>query len=172
MPGASVSATAASAGRIFHAVGAMALGVKFFVRRGVERREADAARGVAAGVLKLGDLLGKFRLAGANGGVVQRENMVEDARDDLQPFAFGAAEFFHFEPERALFGVVELDLKFIELADFRGHALGDFLGGGDGFFRVALSGFLHERPLVGGGGNLRGIFFQVLQLLRNGCRAR
>ena len=151
-------------GRVFHAVRAVFLRVEFFFRRGLERRDADAARGIAAGALKLADLLGELRLAGTRGGVVQRENMVENARDHLQPFALGPAEFFDFEPERALFRVVEFELKFIELADFRGHALGDFRSGGNGFFRVAFGVFLDQRPLVGGTGDLRGIFFQILQL--------
>ena len=151
-------------GRSFRAVGAMALGVKYFFRRGAERGDADAARGIAAGILETANLLGQFGLAGTRRGVVQRKNMIQDAGDDLQPFAFGAAEFFHFQPQRALLGVVELELKFIELADLRGHAPGDFAGGGDGFFRMAPGGFLNKRPLVGGGGDLCGIFFKILQL--------
>ena len=90
--------------RIFHGVGAVFLRVEFFIRRGDERREADAAGGIAAGILKLAHLLGEFRLAGTHCGDVQRKNVVKNARDDLQPFALGAAEFFHFQPERAFFG--------------------------------------------------------------------
>src|ERR1035437_10534126 len=118
-----------------------------FTRFGNKRREADAARGIAAGVLKIADLLGEFRLAGTRGGGVQRENVIQNARDDLQPVAFGAAKFFDFKPERALLGVVELDLKFIELADLRGCALGNFVRRRNGLFSAVLRDFLDARTL-------------------------
>ena len=140
--------------RIFHAVNAMFLRVKFFVSGGIEQRHANAAGGIATGILKAADLLGEFGLAGTQCGGVQGVDVIQDAGDNLQPFAFRAAEFFNFEAERAFLGVIEFDLEFIELLDLGAHALGNFGGGGNGFIRVALGGFLHARPLVGGGGNL------------------
>ena len=154
-------------GRIFRAVRALPFGVKFFTGCWFKLREADAARGVAAGVLIVADLLGEFRLAGARGGGVQRKCMIQNTRDDLHPLAFGAAQFFRLQPERAFFRVVHLGLELAEVAHLGRHAVGDFSGGGGGFFRVALGGFLHARPLVGGGGDLGGDAFQVLNFFGN-----
>jgi len=154
-------------GGILDAVGAESLSVKLFIGRGTKRGDTNPAGGVAAGILKIADLVGEVRLPGTGGGIVECENVVQDAGDHLQPFAFTAAEFFHLEPERTFFGVIELHLKFVKFADFLGHALGDLPGGGNGFIRVAFGGFLHARPLVGGGGDLGGIFFQIVQLFRH-----
>ena len=58
-------------GRVrFRVHGLVAFGIERIIRRGGKRRQANAARGIAAGILKLGHLLGHARLAGALGGGV------------------------------------------------------------------------------------------------------
>ena len=158
----------ASGGRGFDAVGAMFFGVEFFVRGGGKGHQADAARGLAAGLLELADLGGELGVAGADGGVVEGEDVVENAGENLEPIGFGAAQFFNFQAQGAFLGIVELHLELVEVADFIGHALGDILGGGDGFIGIALGGLLDKGPLGGGGGDLFGIFFEVGQGLGGG----
>ena len=49
----------------------MALRVEHFTGRGDERRESDAAGSIAAGILKLRELLDYTRLAGAQSALIQ-----------------------------------------------------------------------------------------------------
>ena len=69
----------------------MGLGVERNARLGNHRHDADAARGLAAGVLKVRELLDHRGLAGAHARLVQRVNVVEDANRDSQPIAFRTA---------------------------------------------------------------------------------
>ena len=59
---------------------AMFLGVEFLFRRGIERRNPNPASGIAAGILKLANILGEFRLAGTRRGIVERKNIIQDTR--------------------------------------------------------------------------------------------
>jgi diacylglycerol kinase (ATP) len=126
----------------------MKLGIELFVGRGNERREADAPHGFAAGVLKIRDGFGKFRLAGSNGGGVQRKNMIEDAHENLQPLRFAAVQFFNFQTQRGFFAVVHLLHELVELPDFRSHFIGDLPGGVGSFSGFSLKCFLDDFPTV------------------------
>ena len=165
-PAPTVSATTASAGGFSSPLTVLvAFGVERFIRLGAERHEADAPRGVAAGVLKMGDLLHQFRLAGARGGGVQQENVVQNAHQHLQPFALAAPELFNFQPQRGLFAVVHFLHELGKFPDFFGHLFGDFLRAAGDFFGLRLN----IQPFIRGGGDLRGEFFEVLDFLRNGA---
>ena len=148
----------------FPADGLVAFGIERFARLGAERHEADAARGVAAGILKTGDLLRQLGLAGTRGGGVQHENMVEDAHQHLQPFGLAAPEFFNLQPERSLFAVVHFLHELGKLPDLPGHLVGNFLRAGGGFFSLRLGG----GPFVRRGGDLRGELFEVLNFFGDG----
>ena len=140
-------------------------GVKRFARRGRKRREANAARRVAAGVLELRDLLREFRLAGAGRGGVQRENVVEDAHERLQPLGFAAMQLFDFQPERGLLAVVHFLHELGKLLDFFGHFDGDFVRAVGNLFGLRLD----VQPFTRGGTDLRGELFQVLDFFGNGA---
>ena len=153
-------------GRLFFPVNnLLALGIERFIRRGGERNEADAPRGVAAGVLKVGNLFRQFRLAGARGGGVQYENMIKDAHQHLQPFALAAPELLDFQPERGLLAVVHFLHELGELPDFPRHFLGDFVRAIGNFFGLRLD----VQPFVRRGGNLRGERFEVLDFFADGA---
>ena len=94
---------------------------------------------------------------------MQRENVVEDAHEHLQPFGLGAMELFDFEPERGLFVVVHFFHEFGKLPDFLGHPAGDFLCAGGNFLRLCLD----ICPFAGGGVDLVGEAFKLLNLARN-----
>ena len=141
----------------------MAFGIERLIRFGNEWRHADAARDAAAGVLEMRDLLGELRLVGMDGGGMQRENMVEDAHQHLQPFGFAAVELLDFEPERGLLAVVHFLHELGELADFLRHPAGDFLCAGGNFLGLRLD----VRPFAGGGVDLGGEAFKVLNFTRD-----
>jgi len=150
---------------IFFADDLVAFGIERFFRLGDERHESDASRGVAAGVLKTADLFLQLRLAGAHGGGVQHEYMVEDAHQDLKPLALATPEFLDFEPQRALFAVVHLLHELGKFPDFPGHLVGYLPRAGGSFFGLRL----RVRPFVRGGGDLGGQFFEVLDLFADGA---
>ena len=93
--------------------------------------------------------------------------MVQDMHQHLQPFRFAAPHFFHLQLERGLLIVVHLFHEVAESNDFTGHPVGDGLGRHGGFFRLSLDGFLDAGPLAGGGRDLSGEFFEVLNLFGN-----
>ena len=146
-----------------NAGGLMTFGVERCVRLGAKRREADAPRGIAAGILKLCDLLRQFRLAGARGGGVQHKDVVENAHQHLQPFGLAAPEFFDFQPERSLFTIVYFLHELGKLPDLLGHLVGNLLRADGGFFSLRL----RVCPFVRGGVDLRGEFFEVLDFFCN-----
>ena len=125
----------------------MTFGVERFVRRGDKRREADAAHRAAAGVLKMGDLARRIRLAGAHGRAVQRENVVEDAHEHLQPFGLAAPNFSTSSRS------VAFSLSFIfcmnseNSPDFGGHFVGDLLCAPRSFYPSCLGRFPERSPI-------------------------
>src|SRR5690606_24216071 len=68
--------------------------------------QADATGGIATGGLKLAELSNEIFLPGTFGGFVERENMVENEHQHMQPFSFGAAQLFHFETQRGFLAIV------------------------------------------------------------------
>ena len=142
-------------------------GVEKVANRGGEWGQANAAGGVAEGVLKLAELFGERRFTRARGGGVEGEGVVKHADDDLHPVGFGAAEFLHFEAQGAFLGVVGFLHEVSEGFGFGGHAVADFFRGGDGFSGVGL----HGLPEAGGEVDLGGNVFQVLDLRDGGGEA-
>ena len=69
-------------------------GVEQFIRLGDIRREAEPPHGVATGVLKVRYGFDEPLVAGADGAGVQREDMIKDAHEILQPFALRAVQLF------------------------------------------------------------------------------
>ena len=141
----------------------MALDIEWLGLAGGEWGQADPARGVAAGVLEIADLLDEGRLAGAQRARVQGMNMIEHPYEHLQPFGFRAVQLLDLEPQRGFLPVAGALHEFSEAFHFRGHALGS-LAGGAGSFVGALLGVL---PLAGGAGDLRCDGFQILNLGNN-----
>ena len=138
----------------------MADWIERFIDRGCERHLPDAARDIAAGILKVAHLFNQTRLAGALGGFEQRIRMIEQTDDDLKPVAFDAAQFFHLKAQAGFFPVICFFQEFGERGGFGDHFVGDFPGGGDG----ARGIFLDQLPLSGGGADLDGEEFQVPDL--------
>ena len=141
----------------------MTFGVERFIRFGNEGRHADATRDAATRVLEVRDLFGDLRLVGMDGGGMQRENMVEDAHQHLQPFGFAAVELLDLEPERGLFTVVHFLHELGKLADFPRHPAGDFVCAGGNFLGLRLD----VCPFARGGADPGGEAFKVLNFARD-----
>lgn len=141
--------------------------IEGFTGAGGEGGEANASGGIAEGVLELRQLFHESGFAGAGGGCVQREGVVQYADDDLYPVHFAATKLFHFEAQGALLGVVGLLHEVGESFCFAGDAITDFLGGGDGFTGVGL----HGLPEAGGEVDLGGDVLEILHLRDGGGQA-
>jgi len=109
-----------------------------FIRRGDERCDPHPPRRATTGVLKIFNLRGQLRLAGTRSGGRERVNMIQNMHECLQPFAFVALCFFHFEPERGFLTIVHLLHELGKLPDFLGHTRGDFFRAVGSFFRLEL----------------------------------
>ena len=152
-------------GGFFAAGHLMDFGVKGFTGFGFKDGEAHAAGDAAAGVLEIANLGGEFGLTGTGGGVMEGVDVIENPHQDLEPFAFAAAEFVDFEPEGGFLLIIGFLHEVVEFTDFDGHFFGDFAGAGDGLGRVAFHGFLHAAPLIGDGGDLSADGFDVSNLV-------
>jgi hypothetical protein len=139
----------------------MALGIERFARLGAHGAQANAARDVAAGILEMADLLGQAGLAGPHGPLEQGVDLVQDSDDDLQPLAFGPAQFVRFQAKVDPFGIIGFLQEFGKGLGFGRHALGQFGGRLNGFGRRVLDNL----PLGGRVADLTGQLVEPLNLL-------
>ncbi len=141
--------------------------IERLVAGGNKWNQAGAARHITTGILKIAQLLDQARLTGADGGFVQGVGVVKDAHDDLDPFAFHAPQFFHFEAQSGFLGVVGLLHEFRERRRFGIHPFGDIPGGDNRAGRK----FLNVLPLGSRIADLAGEEVEILDL-RDGRNER
>jgi Na+-translocating ferredoxin:NAD+ oxidoreductase RnfC subunit len=151
-----------TAGRRFHIVliPLMDVGIEGLARPGLERDESDAERRVATSALEVAELFDQGGLLGAQRGLEQGEDVIQDADQDTGPVEFGTSEFVHLEAEMLAFGIVGLFEEGLEGAGLRGHGIVDLAGGLDGFGCVVLDGL----PAGGGAGDLTSDGFDFVDL--------
>src|SRR5439155_23551705 len=63
----------------------MQLGIVWLAGNGAERNQSHTPGDIAAGVLKIFQLLDQLALAGTDCGLVKRVNVVQYSNEDLQP---------------------------------------------------------------------------------------